>query len=418
MIPGCLIIKFTITQNARYGNHFHDVLCLSEAKGMDINMGRHGENIRQRRDGRWEARYMVYDENKTKKVCRSVYGYTYEEAKTKRVAAVIMSENPFGKTDTSDWKCRLHQDMLFETAAQEWFAIIKSKQKPSTYEKYCIIYHCYLETALGKTALDQITENLVREKLSCEDSSDSVKKSIYCVLNRILKYASGQYSVTLPDIKKPTPYTCKKTVEVFTKAEQTKLFSAVYHEMDIFKLAVLLCLFTGLRLGELCALQWSDIDFENKTLFVKRTVQRLYVGGRNTKTTLVETEPKSVRSKREIPLQDIIIALLFDFMDGKKYVFGGDKPMEPRTMRNHYRKILEVAEVSYKNFHTLRHTYATNCIDGGADVKSLSEMLGHSNVQITMDYYVHPSMDTKRRYADRLCDFYARIYGQIHGKVD
>jgi len=380
-------------------------------------MGRHGENIRKRRDGRWEARYIAYDEDKEQKVCHSVYGYTYEEVKEKRITAILMSKNPFGKTDTSGRGCRMHQDMLFETAAQEWLAIIKSRQKPSTYEKYYIIYHCYLKTTLGGTALQQISENLVKKKLLCEDSSDSVRKSIYCVLNRILKYASGQYSITLPDIKKPAPCTCKKAVEVFTKAEQAKLLSAVCHKMDRYKLAVLLCLFTGLRLGELCALKWSDIDLENKTLSVKRTVQRLYVGGRSTKTALVETEPKSARSKREIPLQDIIIARLSKFMDGKEYVFGGDKPMEPRTMRNHYRKILEEAEVSYKNFHTLRHTYATNCMDGGIDVKSLSEMLGHSNVQITMNYYVHPSMDMKRRYADRLCNFYAGIHGQIRVKA-
>lgn len=184
-----------------------------------------------------------------------------------------------------------------------------------------------------------------------------------------------------------------------------------------YKLAVLLCLFTGLRIGEICALKWSDIDFKNKTLFIKRTVQRLYVNGCHTKTALVETEPKSIKSKREIPLQDTIIKLLISFQNNKEYIFGGDKPMEPRTMQYHYKKILKEADVSYKNFHTLRHTYATNCIEGGTDVKSLSEMLGHSNIQITMNYYVHPSIDTKRRYADNLCAFYQKIHGQIHGKA-
>jgi len=380
-------------------------------------MGRHGENIRKRKDGRWEARYMVYDEEKKKKICHSVYGYTYEEVKSKRTATIMMLENPSGKADLSNQDYRSNQNILFDTAAQEWLALVKSKQKPSTYEKYYITYHCYLKSTLGKNTLYEITEPLVKEKLSCKDSSDSLKKSIYCVLNRILKYASERYSIVLPVIKRPTLGTCKKAVEVFTKAEQAKLFSAVYYEMDRFKLAVLLCLFTGLRLGELCALKWSDIDFENKTLFINRTVQRLYVEGYNTKTSLVETEPKSAQSKREIPLQDIMIALLFNFMDGKEYVFGGNKPMEPRTMQYHYRKFLEKAKIPYKNFHTLRHTYATNCIDGGADIKSLSEMLGHSNVQITMNYYVHPSMDTKRKYADSLCDFYAAIHGQIRGKA-
>lgn len=380
-------------------------------------MGRHGENIRKRSDGRWEARYMTYEEEKGKKVYHSVYGYTYEEAKAKRAAIVRMSDDPSKKADTSDQKCRMHQDMLFETAAENWFVSIKSRQKPSTYEKYHIIYHCYLEKTFGKTALSQITENAVKEKLPCEDLSDSLTKSIYCVLNRILQYASGQYSITLPTIRRPTTDTCRKTVEVFTKAEQARLLSAVYHKMDRFKLAVLLCLFTGLRLGELCGLKWSDIDFENRTLSVKRTVQRLYIDGCSARTSLVETDPKSVRSKREIPLQESMTILLFNFINGKEYVFGGDKPLEPRTMQNHYKMLLKEAEISYKNFHTIRHTYATNCMEGGVDVKSLSEMLGHSNVQITMNYYVHPSMDTKRRYADKLCAFYAGIHGRVRGRA-
>lgn len=384
---------------------------------MVIKMGRHGENIRKRSDGRWEARYMTYDEEKEKKVYHSVYGYTYEEVKAKRATTVMESESSFKKTYILDQGRRMPQDMLFETAAEEWLAIIKSKQKPSTYEKYYIIYHAYLETALGKTILNQITGTIVKEKLSCKNSSDSLKKSILGVMNRILGYAAKQYSIVLPDIREPFSGTYKKDIEVFTKTEQAKLLAVIYHKMDYFKLTVLLCLFTGLRLGELCSLKWSDIDFENKTLSVKRTVQRLYVEGCSTKTALVETDPKSVRSKREIPLQDVIIALLLNFMNGKEYVFGSDKPLDPRTMQNHYKKILEEAGVSYKNFHALRHTYATNCIEEGADVKSLSEMLGHSNVQITMNYYVHPSMDTKRRYADRLCAFYTSIHGQIKGKA-
>lgn len=372
-------------------------------------MARHGENIRKRRDGRWEARYQEYTVN-GKKTYRSVYGCTYEEAKSKRASVMMLQEN------LTKQKHILCQDILFGTVAQDWLALMKSDKKLSTYEKYCFVYYGYLKTDLENLTLNQITENTISEN-KFSDKSSSLQKSIYCVLNQILKYASKQYSISLPEIKKPVSKTHKKHVEVFTKLEQSKLFSAVYHEMDRYKLAVLLCLFTGLRLGEICALKWSDIDLKNKTLFVKRTVQRLYIKGGTTKTSLIETEPKSARSKREIPLQNTIIELLIRFQNNKEYIFGGDKPMDPRTMQYHYKKILEEADVSYKNFHTLRHTYATNCIEGGTDVKSLSEMLGHSNIQITMNYYVHPSMDTKRRYADNLYAFYQTIHGQIYGKA-
>jgi len=374
---------------------------------------------------------MAYDAGKGEKVLKSFYGHSYEEVKQKRFAFISLSKKTSAQTGADDvqQEQQILQNVLFRTVAEEWLETVKNGQKASTYEKYSMVYHSHLEGALGTTAIGSITDSFVKEKIfeplsDCKqsdsklsDKSDSLQKSIYCVLNRILKYASCQYSIMLPGIQKPASGIFKKTVKVFTKKEQARLLSALYHQMDLFKMAVLLCLFTGLRLGELCALKWSDIDYENKTLSVKRTVQRLYVEGRDTKTALVETEPKSHRSRREIPLQDTVIKLLLGFQNNKEYIFGGDKPLDPRTMQNHYKKILEEAEVAYKNFHALRHTYATNCIEGGTDVKSLSEMLGHSSVQITMNYYVHPSMDTKRRYADRLCEFYAEIQGQIQGKA-
>ncbi len=381
-------------------------------------MGRHGENIRKRSDGRWEARYMAYDEEKGKKVCRSVYGHTYEEAKRKRAAASRLPAVSAGTEKLSGQGNDVPKDIDFAAAAQEWLAAVKSARKASTFEKYNFIYKCYLEKEFGGMMLCQIAEKPVRDRLAfCGAASESLQKSIYGVLNGILRYAAERYHAVVPDIKRPSAGTCRKETGTFTKAEQAKLLSVLCTNMNRFKLGVLLCLFTGLRLGEVCALKWSDIDFANKTLAVRRTVQRLYVENAAAKTALVETVPKSGKSKREIPLQDLIIARLGDFQNTKEYVFGGDKPLDPRTMQNHYRKILKEAGVAYKNFHTLRHTYATNCIEGGTDVKSLSEMLGHSSVKITLNYYVHPSMDTKRMYADSLCEFYARLYGQILGRA-
>lgn len=182
--------------------------------------------------------------------------------------------------------------------------------------------------------------------------------------------------------------------------------------MDIYKLAVLICLFTGLRLGELCALKWSDIDFDHKILRVSRTVQRLYMEGGRTKTILVETPPKSEYSKREIPLSETMFELLMAFHGSEEYIFGKDKPLEPRTLQNHFKKVLKEAKLTDNNFHVLRHTFSTNCIEEGIDVKSLSEMLGHSDIQITLNRYVHPSMNTKRKHMDALSEFYGQICGQ------
>ena len=133
------------------------------------------------------------------------------------------------------------------------------------------------------------------------------------------------------------------------------------------------------------------------------------------KTSLLETTPKSEYSRREIPLSSMISGLIAGIHHDGEYVFGKDKPMEPRTLQNHFKRLLKKAGLKHKNFHILRHTFATNCIEGGADIKSLSQILGHSDVQISLNRYVHPSMDSKRRCLESLSRFYGQIRGQERG---
>ncbi len=374
-------------------------------------MARHGENIRKRKDGRWEGRYPVFCAEKGKKVYRSVYGRTYEEAKVKLTTRKNLLKEPGEIQGQWQGEACARRELIFSGIAEEWLLKVKEKRKLSTYVKYSLVYRKYLKSAFQGTALSQITDSAVKEKLP-GSISDSLQKSIFCVLNQILKFASRKYSVTMPNIKRPASCIRNKPIQTLAKKEQASLLSVLGHEMDSFKVAVLLCLNTGLRLGELCALKWSDIDFGNRLLMVNRTVQRITVPGYRTKTVLLETEPKSEHSKREIPLSCTALELLMRLRNGKEYVFGGKKAMEPRTMQYHFKKILQEAGLPDKNFHILRHTFATNCVESGTDIKSLSEMLGHSDVQITLNRYVHPSMDTKRRYLDVLSMFYGRIHGQ------
>jgi len=375
-------------------------------------MARHGENIRKRKDGRWEGRYPVYSAEKGKQVYCSVYGRTYEEAREKLTTKKNLLKNQ-SETMEKESDCKIHaaEKLLFAEAAQGWLAQVKEKRKLSTYVKYSLVYQKHIEKTFEDTVLSEITDLSVKEKLP-DSLSDSVRKSVYCVLNQILKYASAQYCLTMIPLKKPNSGTHSRPIKVLSKGEQKQLITVLYREMDLFKMAVLFVLFTGLRLGELCALKWADIDFEYKILTVNRTVQRLYVAGYKTKTILVETAPKSEHSRREIPLPSMLLELLVKFRGDGEYVFGGDKPMEPRKMQYHFKKILTEAGLADTNFHILRHTFSTNCIEDGMDVKSLSEMLGHSDVQITLNRYVHPSMETKRKYMDSLSAFYGQIYGQ------
>ncbi len=303
----------------------------------------------------------------------------------------------------------------FSVIASEWLTAIRNSRKPSTYVKYQIIYRNYLEKSFKGVPLSAFSPCFVQEKISAP-LSESIGKSIYCVLNQILNYGAEQYGVLVPSLTRPATHMPKKLINAFSRKEQSRLLAALYHKTDQFKAAILLCLHTGLRLGEVCALKWADIDVKDQFLLISRSVQRLYANGYQTKTALLEASPKSIHSRREIPLPTEIFKWFPEYSKEKEYVFGGEKPVEPRTMQNRFKKILKEAAVENKNFHALRHTFSTNCIEGGTDAKSLSELLGHSDVQITLNRYVHPSMDTKRRHLDGLSAFYAGISGQIYGQ--
>lgn len=368
-------------------------------------MARHGENIRKRKDGRWEGRYPAYNAEKGKKIYQSVYAQTYDEVHEKLVARKkeLSADNTLKTVDPVS-------DARFSDMAEQWLTETENKRKRSTYIKYHTIYYTHIEPYFTDAAVLEVTDAFVAEKIP-SGLSASVYKSIYCVLNQILKFSFRQYGFPVYNLQKPDIYTRKKSVKILTQNEQKALISVLYQKMDIYKMAILMCLFTGLRLGELCALKWTDVDFNNKTLIVNRTVQRLPVEGQKTKTVLMETIPKSECSKREIPLPDNVCALLKMFQNGSEYIFGANAPLEPRVLQYHFKKILAEAGLENKNFHILRHTFSTNCIEGGVDVKSLSEMLGHSNVQITLNCYVHPSMDTKRQCMNGLSKFYGQICG-------
>lgn len=374
-------------------------------------MARHGENIRKRKDGRWEGRFMVYSEEREKKIYRSVYAQSYDEVRKKLNTQKNLMENAALETEGS-----IHlYHIKFSEMAEEWLMNIKNSRKPSTYIKYSAIYYNYIEKQFGDITLSDITDSFAEEK-TFDHLSNSVCKSVYCVLNQILKFIMQKYSITMPILKNTASPARNRTVKTLTQNEQKKLISVLCREMNLFKKAILLCLLTGLRLGEICALKWSDIDLENRILTVNSTVQRLYSEGYKTSTSLIETVPKSECSRREIPLSDTVLEILSTFPNNAKYVFGKDKPLEPRTLQYQFKKILKDAELPDKNFHILRHTFSTNCIEGGTDVKSLSEMLGHSDVQITLNRYVHPSMNTKRQYMDELSKFYGQICGQTDQK--
>lgn len=387
-------------------------------------MARHGENIRKRSDGRWEARYQVLDPDKGRSYYRSVYGSTYDEVKKKRAGIILERAHRSaqeggairGAGFAPEGRDAPDMQIPFSQAASGWLEEISDKHKYSTYVKYENIYRIHLEGLLGAHLLSHAAGQEFQEKisdhLSGDNVSDSIRKSICCVANQILTFADRKYSVGVPVLKLEAKKSVKKPVETFAKSEQSRLLAHLNSSPDKTKIALLLCLYTGIRLGELCALKWTDLNMEDMTLTVNRTVQRITVKGYMTKTILMETTPKSGCSKRTIPLTAQIMELLKGLGMDQPYVFGGGRPLEPRTMQYRFKRILGKVGVDKKNFHILRHTFATNCVESGMDAKTLSVILGHAGVKITLDRYVHPTMETKRRQIGRLPDIYGQICGQ------
>ncbi|MCI9454110.1 MAG: site-specific integrase [Dorea sp.] len=371
-------------------------------------MPRRGENIRKRKDGRWEGRYYTQEPESGRSVLHSVYAKTYGEVKEK------LSEAKLSAKKRKEEEC--HTAVYFHTVAEEWLQATRNQKKHATYTKYRIIYETHIREKLGNLLFSELTEETVIGVFQNEKSemmSDSLHKSISCVLNQILSYAVLHYQVPSLRYSSPRSKTFTKPVEILNLSEQERLLRCLYDGMDACKLGIIICISTGLRLGEICSLKWNDIDFAGKMLQVNTTVQRIAVEGCDVRTTLLEGEPKSICSKREIPLPDELVKLLLRCYDNDgEYVINKDKPMEPRTYQNKFRKYLEAANVKKKNFHILRHTFATNCVSSGMDIKCLSEILGHSDVKITLNRYVHPTAETKRQHMNSVSAIYGRFVGQ------
>lgn len=378
-------------------------------------MGRHGENIRRRKDdGRWEGRYKVYHEEKKKYVYRSVYGHTYDEVREKLLVKRSIEKLAAKNILYSDSPGESSNAVLFSQAADEWLAYIQKKCKYSTYIKYSTIYRTHVCNLLGDSPLIDVTDTRLQAEIP-EHLSDSIQKSIYCIVNQILRYINSHYYTKLPPLTRNNTRAEKKSIETLSLSEQTRLLSCLYTKMDKYKIATYISLCLGLRLGEICALKWSDIDSSNLTLTIRHTVQRITSAALSdeiAKTDLLESEPKSDCSKRIIPISCELLRMLDRIYNKQPYIFGTDRPLEPRTMQYQFKRILKEAAVDDRNFHILRHTFATNCVEKGVDIKSLSEILGHSDVKITLNRYVHPTMDVKRLQLEQLIHFYNQIYSQ------
>lgn len=376
-------------------------------------MSRRGDNIRKRKDGRWEGRYILSREPNGKAIYRSVYGKTYNEVKKKlREKDTILQ---YQKKNTME---------ILDDAAISWLNNIKQSKKYSTYVKYENIYTKHIKGVLGNeklsTITEQICENFIDSKRYCDtdysiELSNSTLYSIKNVLTQIIKYGTNNKTFIIENGQNNN-YSLKKSDknQIFTKIEQQRMFDYLVKDIDNYKLGILVCLFTGIRLGEICALRRENINLKNRTIRISETVQRIKSENADTKTELFVSTPKTVNSNRLVPICDTLYNLLKDNLSEADYVINGSTVMEPRTYQYYFKKLITKLSIDNKNFHCIRHTFATNCISNGMDVKCLSEILGHSDVKTTLNKYVHPTMEQKISQINSLSNNYGQLQGQIN----
>lgn len=353
-------------------------------------MARRGEAIYHRKDGLWEARYVKEVDLTGKKKYGSVYGHSYREAKQKRQIAMdqivlYQKVQPSRRTTVSD-------------LAQEWLLINKQRLKVSSYQRYEGFLKNHIIPHIGNTSVIYLTTaNIHRfalERLEFGLAPQSVN-SVLVVLHSILQYGHRQYNLPVPEI---IYLSCqRKEMRVLSQDEQNRLTAYLLDNLDICKLAVLVALYTGLRIGELCGLQWDDIGIDS--IKVRRTVQRLK-NADGTATELVVGPPKTDTSLREIPVPSFLMDIISTFRKNATSTYflslSDGSLLEPRNLQYKFQKYLKNAGVDKANFHALRHTFATRCVESGFEIKSLSEILGHSNVQTTLNRYVHSSFALKK----------------------
>lgn len=358
-------------------------------------MTRTGENIYYRKDGRFEGRYKKPSASGEKAEYHSIYGKTYEEVREKLLLAVEKSGDDAEKSN-------LTVNMLFE----EWLSSLTGRVKEATISNYKMKMERHIRPAFGDIECNKLTcaqvYGFINSKLESGLSAKYVA-DIVVLLKSIIKYASCEYQLCNPLQNLRLPKKKCAEIKLFNEQEQKILQGCIRQTKDRFALGVALSFYTGIRIGELCALKWSDIDFEKKTLTVSRTIQRITDWNGMSKTRLIITEPKSAASIRSIPLPDCLLPVLNPCRQEEDFfvLSGTDKPIEPRTMQYRFQSMLKKANLPSVHFHALRHMFATNCIELGFDVKSLSEILGHSSVEITLNRYVHSSMKQKREYMKR-----------------
>ncbi len=373
-------------------------------------MPKRGENIRKRKDGRWEARYKKGINEAGVSIYGSVYAKSYREAKIKQQER-IQEQQGQKRQETPKEK------VLFGDMVNLWLDDNRIKLKRSTEYRYRSLIDAHIIPELGTKSLSDINGTFVNAYLANKlkngrlnghgGLSGTYVRSIMLIIQSVLKYAATLQLCNVQSTKIYKPPIAPKELPILSLQDQKKLKAVCLIDIDETKIGILLSLYLGLRIGEVCALEWSDIDFNEKLLHVRKTVSRIKntTNNETPSTILIIDRPKTPSSFRAIPICSWIIPILLELKSRSQSSYITSRTLNfisPRTFDYRYHKVLRQAQIDSINYHALRHTFATRCIEAGVDVKSLSEMLGHADASITLNTYVHSSIEQKRMQIEKL----------------
>ena len=371
-------------------------------------MSRRGENIHKRKDGRWEGRLPVFNGGKITKY-HSVYARTYRDVKAlmKQNKCEIQNVNTNKKTITMQQLC------------EQWLDEVQVFLKQSTYAKYEQIIYSHILPSFAEVNINKINNEAISEFIKGKmkngrlDGSGALSsktiQDIYTVLKQILNYASKKEYILPLSFDIPKPKVEQKSFSVLSTEQQAKFVLYLRNHLSLETLGILICLFTGIRVGELCALKWNDFDLDNSVLHINKTLQRIKNTDINakTKTKIIIDRPKSQKSIRDIPipsfLYDLINMYNKDYTSNTYFLTGKiNQFIEPRLFQYKFKEHLSNAGLPDMNIHALRHTFATRAIEQNIDTKTLSEILGHSTVKFTLERYVYSSYELKVQSMEKM----------------
>ncbi len=282
---------------------------------------------------------------------------------------------------------------------------VQAKQtylKESTYVRYMNLINNHLDNQNGNIPIDELTNRDIQnycDTLLKNKVSTIVVREMVLLMKLSLKRDAkiNSYQPLFIDLDLPT-VAKKKRVSILNRNDQKSIMNYILTNNMQKYCGIMLSLMTGLRIGELCALKWTDIDLKKRVIVVEKTLQRICQKGKKSKITI--TVPKTSNSNREIPISNALYDFLIQIKPSKRELYfltSSNKPTEPRNYRKIYLTLLKKLKINQTSFHALRHTFATRLIENKVDIKTVSELLGHSSVNITISIYVHSEFNTKRK---------------------